>query len=93
MSNSEIYGKRNAGMKQEISDLKNNFMKSLDSLKLDINDKFNNINDKLAGLEIIFLELSDKMSDGILLTIGHDRSLYLLFLLHQKVFLVALQKL
>ena len=93
MSNSEIYDKRNAGMKQEISDLKNNFMKSLDSLKLDINDKFNNINDKLAGLEIIFLELSDKMSDGILLTIGYDRSLYLLFLLHQKVFLVALQKL
>ena len=83
----------NARMKQEISDLKNSFMKSLDSLKLDINDKFNNINDKLGGLEIIFLELLDKMSDGILLTIGHDRSLYLLFLLHQKVFVVALQKL
>ena len=80
-------------MKQEISDLKNSFMKSLDSLKLDINDKFNNINDKLGGLEIIFLELLDKMSDGILLTIGDDRSLYLLFLLHQKVFVVALQKL
>ena len=29
------------------------------------------------------LELSDKMSNGILLTIGHDRSLYLLLLLHQ----------
>ena len=34
-------------MKQDISDMKNDFMKSLDSLKLDINDKFNNINDKL----------------------------------------------
>ena len=34
-------------MKQEISAMKNDFMKSLDSLKLDINDKFNNINDKL----------------------------------------------
>ena len=34
-------------MKQDISDTRNDFMKSLDSLKLDINDKFNNINDKL----------------------------------------------
>ena len=49
MSNSEIYNTMNAGMKQEISDMKNDFMKSLDSLKLDINDKFNNINDKLVA--------------------------------------------
>ena len=35
-------------MKQEIPDMKNGFMKSLDSLKLYINDKFNNINDKLV---------------------------------------------
>ena len=34
-------------MKQDISDTKNDFMKSLDSLKPDMNDKFNNINDKL----------------------------------------------
>ena len=47
MSNSEIYNTRNAGMKQDISDMKNDFIKSLDSLKLDINDKFNKINDKL----------------------------------------------
>ena len=39
MSNSEICNTRNAGMKQEISDMKNDFMKSLDRLKLDINDK------------------------------------------------------
>ena len=26
----------------------------------------------LSDLEIIFVELSQKMSDGILLTIGHD---------------------
>ena len=47
MSNSEIYNTRNAGMKQDISDMKNDFIKSLDSFKLDINDKFNNINDNL----------------------------------------------
>ena len=34
-------------MEQDISDMKNDFIKSLDSLKLDINDKFNNINDNL----------------------------------------------
>ena len=39
-------------MKQEISDMKNNFMKSSDSLKLDINDKFNNINDKLVTIKL-----------------------------------------
>ena len=50
MSNSEIYNTRNAGMKQEISDMKNDFMKSLDSLKLDINDTFN-INDKLVTIK------------------------------------------
>ena len=48
MSNSEIYNTRNAGMKQEISDMKNDFMKSFDSLKPDILDKFNNINNKLV---------------------------------------------
>ena len=48
MSNSKIYNARDAGMKQEICDMKNDFMKSLGSLKLDINDKFNNINDKLV---------------------------------------------
>ena len=31
-------------MKQEVSDKKNDFMKTLDSLKLDINGKFSNIN-------------------------------------------------
>ena len=44
MSNSEIYNTRNARMKHEVSDKKNDFMKSLDSLKLDINGKFSNIN-------------------------------------------------
>ena len=31
--------------------MKNNFMKSLESLKLDINDKLNNINDKLVTIK------------------------------------------
>ena len=48
MSNSEIYNTKNVGIKQEISDIKNDFTKSLDSLELDINDKFNNISDKLV---------------------------------------------
>ena len=30
--------------------MKNDLMKSLDSLKLDINNKFNNINDKLMSI-------------------------------------------
>ena len=38
-------------MKQEISDMKNDLMKLLDSLKLDINDKFKNINDKLVTIK------------------------------------------
>ena len=42
MSNSEIYNTRNAGMKQEICDMRNDFMKSLDSFKPDTNDKLNN---------------------------------------------------
>ena len=45
MSNSEIYSTRDEKIKQEISDLKNDFVKSKDSPTLDINDKFNNIND------------------------------------------------
>ena len=38
-------------MKQEISDMENDFMESLDSLKLDINNKFDNINDKLVTIK------------------------------------------
>ena len=52
MSNSEICNTRNAGMKQEICDLRNDFMKSLDSLKLDISDKLNNINGKLVTIKL-----------------------------------------
>ena len=48
MSNSQIYNTRNAAMNQEICGIKKYFMKSLDILKLDINDTFNNINDKLV---------------------------------------------
>ena len=66
MSNSEIYNKMNAGMKQEISDLKNSSMKSLDSLKLDINDKFNNINDKLVTIKSGFKEnLDDLVAESL----------------------------
>ena len=46
----------------------------------------------LSGLQIIFVELSQKMSDGILPTIGHDRSLYLLVFLYQKFFPVVFQE-
>ena len=44
-----------------------------------------------SGLEIIFLEPSDKMSDGILLIVGHERFLHLFFFLHQKIFPAVLQ--
>ena len=50
MSNPKIYNTGNARMKQEISDVKKYFMKSLDSLKLEINDKFNNINGQLVTI-------------------------------------------
>ena len=46
----------------------------------------------LSDLEIIFVELSQKMSDGILLTIGHDRSLHFLVFLYQKFFPVVFQE-
>ena len=66
MSNSEIYNTRNAGMKQGISDMKNDFMKSLDSLKLDIMDKFNTINDKLMTIKSDFKEnLDDLVAESI----------------------------
>ena len=39
-------------MKQEICDMRNDFMKSSDSLKLDINDKLNNINGKLVTIKL-----------------------------------------
>ena len=32
-----------------------------------------------AGVEIIFLEPSDKISDGTLFTVGYERSLYSFF--------------
>ena len=41
---------------------------------------------------MIFLKPSDKMSDGILLTGGHEQSLNLLVFLHQKIFPVVLQE-
>ena len=52
MSNSEIYNTRNAGMKQEICDMRNDFMKSLYSFKRDINDKLNNINGKVVTIKL-----------------------------------------
>ena len=53
-------------MKQEISDMKNDFMKSLDSLKLDIMDKFNTINDKLMTIKSGFKEnLDDLVAESI----------------------------
>ena len=61
MSNSEIYIASNAGMKQKISDMKNDFIKWLDSLKLDTNDKFNNINEKLVTIKSGFTENLDNL--------------------------------
>ena len=88
MSNSEIYSTRNAGMKQEISDMKNDFMKSSDSLKLDINDKFININDKLVTIKSGFKENLDhlvaeslsKIKNSIIEALREENSL-----LHQKI--------
>ena len=54
MSNSKIYNTRNAGMKQEISDMKNDFMKSLFN-------KFNNINHKLVTIKSGFKEDLDDL--------------------------------
>ena len=61
MSNSEIYITSNAGMKQKISDMKNDFIKWLDSLKLDTIDKFNNINEKLVTIKSGFTENLDNL--------------------------------
>ena len=66
MNNSKIYNTRNAGMKQEISDKKNDVMKSLDSLKFDINNKFNSINDKLETIKSGFKEnLNDLVIENL----------------------------
>ena len=88
MSNSEIYNARNAGMKQEISDMKDDFMKSLDSLKLDINDKFNNIKDELVTIRSSF---KDNLND--LVAESHSEIKYTIVeavceensLIHQKI--------
>ena len=61
MSNSEIYITSNAGMKQKISEMKNDFIKWLDSLKLDTIDKFNNINEKLVTIKSGFTENLDNL--------------------------------
>ena len=42
--------------------MKNDFMKSLDSLKLDINDNFNNINNKLVTIKSGFKLVTKKSS-------------------------------
>ena len=88
MSNSEIYNTRNAGMKQEISDMENDFIESLDSLKLDINNKFDNINDKLViiksgfkeNLDDLVAESPSKIKDSIIEALREENSL-----LHQKI--------
>ena len=68
--------------------MKNDFIKSLDSLKLDINDKFNNINDKLVTIKSGFKENLDdlvaeslsKIKDSITEELCEENSL-----LHQKI--------
>ena len=53
-------------MKQETSDIKNDFMKSLESFKLGINDKFNNVIEKLVTIKSGFKEnLNDLVAEGL----------------------------
>ena len=88
MCNSEIYNTRNAWMKQEVADMKNDFMKSLDNLKLDISDTFYNINDNLVTIKSGFKENLDdlvaeslsKIKDSIVEAFREENSL-----LHQKI--------
>ena len=59
-------------------------MKSLDSLKLDINDKINNINDKLVTIKLGFKENLDdfvaeslsKIKDVIIEALHEENCLY-----------------
>ena len=75
-------------MKQKISDMKNEFLKSLDSLKLDINKKLKNINDKLVTIKSGFKENLDdlkaeslsKIEDSIIKPLCQENSS-----LHQKI--------
>ena len=75
-------------MKQEISDIKNDFTKSLDSLKREISNKFNDINDKLVTIKSSFKENLDdlvaeslsKIKDSIIEVLREENSL-----LHQKI--------
>ena len=75
-------------MKQEISDIKNDFTKSLDSLKRDISNKFNDINGKLVTIKSGFKENLDdlvaeslsKIKDSIIEVLREENSL-----LHQKI--------
>ena len=43
-----------------------------------------------ADLQIVFLEPLNKMCADILLTVCHNRCLYLLFFVYQKIFSVVL---
>ena len=75
-------------MKQEISDINNDFTKSLDSLKRDISNKFNDINGKLVTIKSGFKENLDdlvaeslsKIKDSIIEVLREENSL-----LHQKI--------
>ena len=75
-------------MKQGISDIKNDFTKSLDSLKRDISNKFNDINEKLVTIKSGFKENLDdlvaeslsKIKDTIIEVLREENSL-----LHQKI--------
>ena len=68
--------------------MKNDFMKLLDNLKLDINDKCNNINDKLVTIKSGFKENLDdlvaeslsKIKDSITEALREENSF-----LHQKI--------
>ena len=73
-------------MKQEISDMKNDFMESLDSLKLGITDKYTNINDKLVtinsgfkeNLDYLVAESLSKIKDSIIEAL-HEENFSVIF--------------
>ena len=54
---------------------------------------FKGIAGSTVDLQIIFLEPLDKMCADILLSVCHNRSLYLLLFLYQNIFSVVLQEL
>ena len=88
MNITETYNARNVGMKQEILDMKSDFVNSLDGLKSDICSKFSNINNQLVivkhdlklRMEDIVFESLLKVKDSIIEALSGDNAK-----LHERV--------